>query len=81
MPGISLFRLTAIWASMFLAALPLFILKSGLRLFCDGATICTRQYPDPSQYSAIEILSFALFMSALIASTAVAFVAARRGDN
>jgi hypothetical protein len=64
------------WIVFFVITLLLIIVKSGLRIACDGALICTRQYPEPSQYSTFSIIALALAVSVLAATTVTIFTAA-----
>jgi len=52
------------------------IVQSGLPIACDGALICSKQYPEPSQYSASAALALALGVSVLVATTTMIFAAA-----
>ena len=77
MPHKQVWRHVIRWILFFGFTLLLMIIKSGLRIACDWALVCTRQYPEPSQYSASAMLALALAVSVLVATTATLFAAAR----
>ena len=76
MPNQQFWRHVIIWIAFFCSTLLIMIVKSGVRFACDGALVCTRQYPEPSQYSVSTILAVALAVSMLVATTTTLFMAA-----